>query len=158
VHALLFSPSIRPNGHGSPSRFSLEIPTPAQVTTTFRPSTGPPGLSSSSVSPEPPSPPIGAASPCAAVCHSPPHASSRTELVPHLLHFPHQDNTVPSSRLPLLLFETTGIESPLPPATHLARSPPRLPDPIKGCHTPDHLHRAHPRSPLFTSSPRAFRR
>jgi hypothetical protein len=37
MQALLFSPSIRPNGHGSPSQFSLEISTSAQVTTAFRP-------------------------------------------------------------------------------------------------------------------------
>jgi hypothetical protein len=34
--------------------------------------------------------------------------------------------------------------------------PDRLPDPIKGRHTPGHLHRAHPLSPLFTSSPEHF--
>jgi hypothetical protein len=32
-------------------------------------------------------------------------------------------------------------------------SPDRLPNPIKGHHTPNDLHRAHPRSPLFSSSP-----
>jgi hypothetical protein len=153
LQALLFSPSIQPNGHSSPSQFSLEIPTPAQVTTAFRPNTGPPGLSSSSVSPEPPSPLAEAVAPCAAVYRSPPRASSRTEPAPSFFISPIK--TTPPHQLasPLLLFKIVGIESPLPPATCLARLPPLLPNPIKGRHTPGHLHRAHPRSPLFTSSP-----
>jgi hypothetical protein len=76
------------------------------------------------------------------VCRSPLCVSSRTKPAPHLLHFPHQDDTTPSTRLPLLLFKTTGIESSLPPATRLTRSPPR---PYKRA--------PHPRpSPLRSSS------
>jgi hypothetical protein len=127
--------------------FSLEIPTPSQVTTAFRPSNGPPGPSSSLISPESP--------PHAAVCRSPPRTSSRTKPAPHLHHFPHQNDATPSTPLPLLLFKTVGIESPLPPTTRLARSLQLThPDPIKGRHTPPPSSCTSSRPHLPTSSPR----
>jgi hypothetical protein len=46
----------------------------------------------------------------------------------------------------------TGIKTPPPPAASLP--PPR---PYKTCPHPGQLHRAHPRSPIFTCSPRAPR-
>jgi hypothetical protein len=90
-----------------------------------------------------------ATAPCATVCCSPLHTSSRTEPAPHLLHFPHQDGVAPSPLPPLTPSKPMRSKTPLPPAT----SPPphRLPGPIK--RTPPPPFRTTLAAPLLRTSP-----